>query len=60
MHAVGSGTKSRLAGRALLANGPLGRLFWRTLDALDYWLTQAQLWLADAVCGPSTSDDASE
>jgi hypothetical protein len=26
-------------------------LFWRVLDRLDYWLTQARLWLADAVCG---------
>jgi hypothetical protein len=35
-----------------LANGSLTRLFWRLLDVLDYWLTQAQLWLADAVCDP--------
>ena len=35
-----------------MANGSLARLFWRALDALDYWLTQAQLWLADAVCRP--------
>jgi hypothetical protein len=26
-------------------------LFWRVLDRLDYWLTQARLWLAHAVCG---------
>jgi len=37
---------------ALLANGSAARLFWRVLDALDYWLMQARLWLADAVCGP--------
>jgi len=30
----------------------LPRLFWRVLDRLDYWLTQARLWLADEVCGP--------
>ena len=24
----------------------------RVLDALDYWLTQAMLWSADAVCAP--------
>jgi hypothetical protein len=33
-----------------LADGPLGRLFWSTLDALDYWLTQAQLWLVEMRC----------
>jgi len=27
------------------------------LDALDYWLTQAQLWLADPVCGPEPDAD---
>ena len=31
---------------ALLANGSLARLFWRALDASDYWLTQARLWAA--------------
>ena len=35
-----------------MANGSLARLFRRVLDALDYWLIQAQLWLADAVCRP--------
>jgi hypothetical protein len=28
------------------------RFFWRVFDRLDYWLTQARLWVADAVCGP--------
>jgi hypothetical protein len=28
-----------------LTNGSLARLFWRLLDALDYRLTQARLWL---------------
>jgi hypothetical protein len=28
------------------------RFFWRVFDGLDYWLTQARLWVADAVCGP--------
>ena len=41
-----------VTGRALVANGSLARLFWRVFDDLDYWLTQARLWLADAVCGP--------
>jgi hypothetical protein len=35
-----------------MAKPPLARFFWRVLDALDYWLTQARLWLADAVCEP--------
>jgi len=43
-----------------LADGPFGRLFWRTLDALDYWLTQARLWLVDAVCGPEPEADADQ
>ena len=36
-----------------LTDRRLARLYWRLLDTLDYWLTQAQLWLADAVCDPS-------
>jgi hypothetical protein len=58
VRAVSSGTTSRFGGRAQLADGPFGRLFWRTLDALDYWLTQARLWLVDAVCGPEPETDA--
>jgi hypothetical protein len=27
----------------LLANGSLARLFWRALDAFDYWLTRAEV-----------------
>ena len=42
-------------GEALLATGSLARLFWLVLDALDYWLMQARLWLADAVCGPGAA-----
>ena len=26
--------------------------FWRILDALDYWLTQARLWVVDVVVRP--------
>ena len=37
------GDDEPVTGRALLANGSLTRLFWRLLDVLDYWLTQAQL-----------------
>jgi hypothetical protein len=33
-------------------NGSLARLFWRALDAFDYWLTQAKLWTVDAAWGP--------
>ena len=35
-----------------MANGSLAQLFWRALDALDYWVTQARLWAADAVSDP--------
>jgi hypothetical protein len=35
----------------------LARLFWRFLDALDYWLMQTRLWIVDAVCGPFPDDD---
>jgi hypothetical protein len=30
----------------------LVRCFRRVLDKLDYWLTQARLWLGDIVYGP--------
>jgi hypothetical protein len=32
--------------------GPVGRLFWRALDGLDYWVMQARLWLVQAACDP--------
>ena len=35
-----------------MADSPLVRFFWRAFDRLDYWLTQARLWLVDVVCGP--------
>jgi hypothetical protein len=35
-----------------MADGPLARLFWRVVDAFDYWLMQARLGIVDAVCGP--------
>jgi hypothetical protein len=35
-----------------MTDGPPVRFFWRALDRLDYWLTQARLWVADMVCGP--------
>jgi hypothetical protein len=41
-----------ITGVALLANGPLARLFWGVFDDLDYRLTQAKLWTVDMVWGP--------
>lgn len=38
-------------GVAVMADGPGPQLFWRVLDALDFWLTQARLWVVDVVCG---------
>jgi hypothetical protein len=35
-----------------MAKGLLARLFWRVLDAVDYRVTQARLWLAEAVYDP--------
>jgi hypothetical protein len=29
----------------------LGLVFWRVLDALDYWLTLTRLRILDALCG---------
>ena len=39
-------------GVAVMAERLRMGLFWRILDALDYWLTQARLWVVDVVCGP--------
>jgi hypothetical protein len=35
-----------------MTDRPLVNFFWRVLDAVDYRMTQARLWLADAVSGP--------
>ena len=35
-----------------MADGLMERCFWRLLDALDCWVTNATLSLVDAVCGP--------
>jgi hypothetical protein len=43
-----------------MATGSLARLFWCVVDVVDYWLTQAQLNLADAVCGPKPETAADE
>ena len=34
-----------------MIDGSLARLFWRVLDAFDYWLTQGRVCIVDAVCG---------
>ena len=39
-------------GAAIMADKPLVRFFWHALDTGHYCLTQARLWLAEAVCGP--------
>jgi hypothetical protein len=43
-----------------LTDRRLAPFYWRLLDVLDYWLTQAQLWLADAVCHPKPETDADQ
>jgi hypothetical protein len=43
-----------------LTDRRLARLYWRLLDTLDYWVTQAQLSLADAVCDPKPEIDADQ
>ena len=35
----------------MMADKSLGLVFWRVLDALDYWLTLTQLRILDALCG---------
>lgn len=42
---------------SLLTDGLLGWLFWRVVDALDYWLTQAVLWSVEAACAPEPGGD---
>ena len=36
----------------------LARLFWRAVDALDYWLTQAALLAVDVASGPEPETEA--
>ena len=36
----------------------LARIFWRVLDALDYRVMQARLWLIDALYGPEPETGA--
>jgi hypothetical protein len=44
----------------MMADKSLRLVFWRVIDALDYWLTLAQLRILDALCGDGveiTTDD---
>ena len=43
-----------------MADGPLGNVVWRTIDAADYWLMQARLGIVDAVCRPEPETPADE
>jgi hypothetical protein len=38
----------------------LGLVFWRVLDALDYWLTLMRLCVLDALCGEGVEITADE
>jgi hypothetical protein len=42
----------------VVTDGALARLFWRTLDAIDYWVMQARLWRVDALYGPEPETEA--
>jgi hypothetical protein len=33
-------------------------LFWRALDAFDYWVRQARLWMLDTLHGPEQETEA--
>jgi hypothetical protein len=35
----------------MMPNRSLGLVFWRVLDALDYWLTLTRLRILDVLCG---------
>jgi hypothetical protein len=35
-------------------------MFWRVLDALDYWLTLTRLQILDALCGEGVAITADE
>ena len=35
----------------MMADKSLGIVFWRVLDALDYWFTLTRLRILDALCG---------
>jgi hypothetical protein len=41
-----------------MRDGAPARLFWRALDALDYWVIQARLWMLDTLHGPELETEA--
>jgi len=43
-----------------MADGFLALVFWRVLDALDYWLALTQLRILDALCGAELETPADE
>jgi hypothetical protein len=43
-----------------MADIPIGRVFWRVLDALDYWPTLTRLRILDALCGSELRTAADE
>jgi hypothetical protein len=46
--------------RTMMADRPLGLVFWRVLDALDYWLTLTRLRILDALYGERVEITADE
>jgi len=44
----------------MMADRPFGLIFWRVLDALDYWLTLMRLRTLDALCGAELRTPADE
>jgi hypothetical protein len=44
----------------MMADRSLRLVFWRVLDALDYWLTLTQLRILDALCGAGVGITADE
>jgi hypothetical protein len=45
-------------GVAIMAERLLEQSFWRFLDRLDYWVTQARLWEVDTLYGPEPETEA--
>jgi hypothetical protein len=43
-----------------MADSPLGLVFWRMLDALNYWLTLTRLRILDALCSEGVEITADE
>jgi hypothetical protein len=44
----------------MMADRPRGLVFWRVLDALDYWLTLARLRILDGLYGAEPQTPADE